>query len=82
MLADLGPAQASARVLPATDRTVAGIVRHLAWAEDHWFQARLLGLVLPEPWASAPLADDPDWPFHSSRHDSVDHVLSLQRVYA
>ena len=76
-LADLDQAQSSARVLEATDLTVAGIVKHLAWAEDHWFQARLLGLVLPEPWASAPLADDPDWPFHSSRDDSVDEVLSL-----
>jgi hypothetical protein len=76
-LADLDQAQASARVLEATDLTVVGIVKHLAWVEDHWFQGRLLGLALPEPWASAPLADDADWPFHSSRHDSVDEVLSL-----
>jgi Protein of unknown function (DUF664) len=76
-LADLDPAQASARVLEATDLTVGGIVKHLAWAEDRWFQGRLLGLDLPEPWASAPLAEDPDWPFHSSRNDSVDEVLSL-----
>jgi Protein of unknown function (DUF664) len=76
-LADLETAQASAHALEATDLTVGGIVKHLAWAEDRWFQGRLLGLELPEPWASAPLAEDPDWPFHSSQHDSVNEVLSL-----
>jgi Protein of unknown function (DUF664) len=76
-LADLDQAQASARALEATHLTVGGIVKHLAWAEDRRFQGKLLGLELPEPWASAPLAEDPDWPFHSSRHDSVDEVLSL-----
>jgi hypothetical protein len=59
-LADLDHAQASARVLVATDLTVGGIVKHLAWAEDRWFQGKLLGLELPEPWASAPLADRRD----------------------
>lgn len=38
---------ASARLLPATDLTNAGIVRHLAWAEDRWLQGRLLGRVMP-----------------------------------
>jgi hypothetical protein len=70
-------AHASAHVLPATDLTLGGLVKHLAWAEDRWFQGKLLGLELPEPWASAPLAEDPNWPFHSSQHDSVDEVLSL-----
>jgi Protein of unknown function (DUF664) len=76
-LADLDHAQASAHALPATDLTVGGIVKHLAWVEDRWFQGKLLGLELPEPWASAPLAEDADWPFRSSRHDSVAAVLSL-----
>jgi Protein of unknown function (DUF664) len=48
-LAELDPAQASARVLEATDLTVGGIVKHLAWAEDRWFQGRLLGLDLQNP---------------------------------
>jgi hypothetical protein len=38
---------------------------------------QVAGVGPPEPWASAPLAEDPDWPFHSSRNDSVDEVLSL-----
>jgi uncharacterized damage-inducible protein DinB len=76
-LADLDHAQASTRALDATDLTVGGIVKHLAWVEDRWFQERLVGVDPPEPWASAPLAEDPDWPFHSSDHDSVEALLSL-----
>ncbi len=76
-LADLDQAQASARALHATDLTVGGIVKHLAWVEDRWFQERLLGAEPPEPWASAPLAEDPDWPFHSSDQDSVEALISL-----
>jgi uncharacterized damage-inducible protein DinB len=76
-LADLDHSQASTRVLAATDLTVGGVVKHLAWAEDRWFQERLLGAEPPEPWASAPLADDPDWPFHSSRKDSVKEILNI-----
>src|SRR5437762_986270 len=69
--------QANARVLPSTNLTAAGIVKHLAWTEDLWFQAKMLGADLPEPWASAPLVTDPDWPFHSSRFDPVEAVVSL-----
>jgi uncharacterized damage-inducible protein DinB len=76
-LADLDHSHASTRVLEATDLTVGGIVKHLAWAEDRWFQERLLGAEAPDPWASAPLADDPDWPFHSSYQDSVEELLEL-----
>jgi hypothetical protein len=71
---------ANRRVLAATDLTVSGIVKHLAWVEDHWFQARLAGVGLPEPWASAPLDEDYDWPFHSAAGDSVASVLDLYRA--
>jgi hypothetical protein len=33
-LIDVGWEVASTRLLPATDLTIAGIVKHLAWAED------------------------------------------------
>jgi len=57
-LVDLEWEAASTRLLPATDLTIAGIVKHLAWAEDRWFQGRLLGAHMPAPW-DAPGADDP-----------------------
>ena len=76
-LGSIGDADASRRVLEATQLTMGGIVKHLAWAEDHWFQARLRGVDLPEPWASAPLASDREWPFHSAHRDSVESLIDL-----
>jgi hypothetical protein len=68
--------QASARPLPSTDMTMAGIVRHLAWAEDRWFQGRLLGLPMPTPW-DAPGADDPDAAMRFRAGDTIAGILEL-----
>jgi hypothetical protein len=75
---DLQPGEdASIRLLPATDLTIAGIVKHLAWAEDRWFQGRLLGVPMPAPW-DAPGADDPD---EAMRLVSDDTVAGIVRLY-
>jgi hypothetical protein len=75
-LADLAWEAASSRLLPATDLTIAGIVKHLAWAEDRWFQGRLLGTAMPAPW-DAPGADDPDRSMRLAADDTVDGILEL-----
>lgn len=67
---------ASTRLLPATDLTIAGIVKHLAWAEDRWFQGRLLGVKMPAPW-DAPGADDPDRAMRLVPGDTVDGIVEL-----
>jgi hypothetical protein len=77
-LADLTWEEASTPHLPATDLTIAGIVRHLAWAEDRWFQGRLLGAAMPSPW-NTPGADDPD---HSMRLASSDTVEGIVELYS
>jgi hypothetical protein len=68
--------QLSVSVPPST-LTLAGLVKHLALVEDGWFQEDLLGRDLPEPWASAPFDDDPDWDFHSAVDDSPSELLEL-----
>jgi len=68
--------QASMRLLPATDMTIAGIVRHLAWAEDRWFQGRLVGSEMPAPW-DAPGADDPDHSMRLVPGDTTDGIIQL-----
>jgi hypothetical protein len=75
-LVDVPWPQASARILPATDLTIAGVVKHLAWAEDRWFQGRLLGSVMPAPW-DRPGADDPDHSMRLVPDDTVDGILAL-----
>lgn len=68
--------QASARLLPASDLSIAGIVRHLAWAEDRWFHGRLLGTSMPPPW-DRPGADDPDDAMRLAPDDTVDGIVGL-----
>jgi len=75
-LVDVPWEHASARLLPATDMTIAGIVRHLAWAEDRWFQGRLLGSKMPAPW-DAPGSDDPDHSMRLVRGDTTDGIVQL-----
>lgn len=73
----LTDAQARTRTLPATELTPGGIVKHLAHMEDHWFTARVGSRQLPEPWASAPLDDQPDWDFESAVDDTVEEIAEL-----
>jgi hypothetical protein len=77
-LIDLQWEEASARLLPATDLTIAGIVKHLAWAEDRWFQGRLLGVEMPPPW-NLPGADDPD---HAMRLADGDTIHGIAELYS
>jgi len=63
--------------LPTTELTLAGLLKHLALVEDSWFQAVFLGEPLPEPWASAPFDDDPDWDFHSAPDDDPADLIRL-----
>jgi uncharacterized damage-inducible protein DinB len=69
--------EAAARVLPATELTVGGIVKHLAAMEDLWFSHKLLDVPSAEPWRSAPFDQDPDWEFHSAAEDSVAELRQL-----
>ncbi|RLP72749.1 DinB family protein [Mycetocola tolaasinivorans] len=46
--------------------TLGGLLRHLTFVEDIWFIRRFRGLRVPEPWASAPWSDDPDWELTSA----------------
>ena len=75
-LDDLDWDEASTQLLPATDLTIAGIVKHLAWAEDRWFQGRLLGVEMPAPWDGAG-ADDPDRAMRLAPGETIDSILEL-----
>lgn len=66
-----------ARRLPPSDLTLAGLVKHLAYVEDAWFHHRMLGEDRPEPWASAPFEDDPDWELQSAIEDEPDELVAL-----
>jgi hypothetical protein len=63
--------------LPTSGLTLAGLVKHAALNEDHWFGVVLLGRPQSEPWASAPWDDDPDWEFHTAVDDDPADLLAL-----
>jgi uncharacterized damage-inducible protein DinB len=70
------PEQAAARLLPGTDMTIGGIVKHLAQMEDLWFTHKLLGRELPPPWPSS----DETWAWSSAASDSLDTLRTLYRA--
>jgi predicted enzyme related to lactoylglutathione lyase/uncharacterized damage-inducible protein DinB len=73
-----GIARATATTSPVrSGTTIAGLVKHLALVEDSWFHYRFAGLPEPEPWASAPWDDDPDWEFHSAVDDTFEDLVAL-----
>jgi uncharacterized damage-inducible protein DinB len=76
-LDEVTDAEAAARLLPATELTVGGIVKHLAAVEDLWFSHKFLDIPSAEPWRSAPFDQDPDWEFHSAAGNTVAELRAL-----
>ncbi|WP_165956878.1 DUF664 domain-containing protein [Kribbella antibiotica] len=76
-LDDVTDAEAAARVLPATDMTIGGLVKHLSAVEDLWFSRKLLDVPSSEPWHSAPFDQDPDWEWHSAADNTVAEIRQL-----
>lgn len=77
---DLSADEIHARPLAATDLSIGRIVKHLAFTEDRWFQHKMLGLDLPEPWGAIDPATVHDWSFRSADLDSLATILDLYDV--
>ena len=60
--------------------TLAGLLKHLALVEDHYFQYRLLGRSPGTPWDGVDWDADPDWEWHSAADDSPEQVTALWRA--
>lgn len=75
--ADLSPEELRARPLAATKLSIGRLVKHLACVEDRWFQHKLLGRELPEPWRAIDGAEAHEWSFYSADDDRPEDVLSL-----
>lgn len=65
--------------LRPTTMTLGGILKHMAWVEDHWFTVRLLGHAPTAYWAGVDWDADRDWEWTSAANDSPDQVRSLWR---
>jgi uncharacterized damage-inducible protein DinB len=72
----LDRAQLATRV-GSSSLTLAGLVKHAALNEDHWFGVVLLGHPQAEPWASVDWDAAPNWEFRSALDDEPAELLAL-----
>lgn len=72
----LSPDQLNHTVAPST-LTLGGLLKHMAWVEQHWFHRIFLGNEQREPWLGAPWDRDRDWELTSAAGASFDQLLEL-----
>ncbi|MFC4337336.1 DinB family protein [Salininema proteolyticum] len=61
----------------ASDMTLGGILKHLAWVEDNWFGQFLHGQDPAPEWAGADWNADPDWEWTSAASEDPEELLAL-----
>jgi uncharacterized damage-inducible protein DinB len=59
--------------------TPGGLLKHLAYVEDHWFSRWLFGNDRQPPWNTVDWSVDPDFDWHSAADDTPDQVWTLWR---
>ncbi len=60
----------------ASALTIGGLLKHLAFAEDHIFTDKLTGEPVGEPWESL-WEDTDDWEFTSAADDSAEQLYAF-----
>ena len=74
--AGLDAAQLSQRLAPSA-MTLGGLLKHLAYVEDWWFNQVYADNPPPEPWASVDWQADGDWEWHSAAQDPPAQLRAL-----
>jgi hypothetical protein len=68
-------AEGMRRSVGTSTLTLGGLVKHLAFIEDHYLTHHLLGMDYPDAWH--PMADDPDWAWKSAADDTPEELRAL-----
>ncbi|RKR90301.1 uncharacterized protein DUF664 [Micromonospora pisi] len=74
--AGLDAAGLSVRVA-ASSMTLGGMLKHLAFVEDHWCSRALHGRERQPPWDTVDWEADPDWDWRSADGDSPEQLHAL-----
>ncbi|MEY4364741.1 MAG: hypothetical protein RLZZ305_85 [Actinomycetota bacterium] len=61
----------------ASTMTLGGILKHMAWVEDHWFSHFLLGRDRAALWLTVDWTADRDWEWSSAASDTPDALRAL-----
>jgi len=64
----------------ASDLTLGGLMKHMAYVEDEWFSRWLPGTERVEPWASVDWASAGDWELTSAVDDTPEELFALWRA--
>jgi uncharacterized damage-inducible protein DinB len=65
--------------LGASTMTLGGMLKHLAYYEDHWFSHRMQGNTRQAIWNADDWDADPDWEWNSAAEDSPEDLRALWR---
>ncbi len=68
--------QLAIRLEPST-MTLGGLLKHLAIVEESWFDEKLAGEELGEPWAEVDWDSDRDWEWRTAADDSPEYLFAL-----
>jgi uncharacterized damage-inducible protein DinB len=72
----LDAGQLDQRLEPST-MTLGGMLKHLAYVEDWWFNQVFAGNPAPEPWALVDWKADEDWDWHSAADDTPEQLRAI-----
>ncbi|WP_410642443.1 DinB family protein [Amycolatopsis sp. lyj-346] len=62
---------------PPATMTLGGLLKHLAYVEDHWFSHVLSGRDRTAPFDAIDWAATPDWDWESAAHDTPEQLREL-----
>jgi len=61
----------------ASTMTLGGMLKHLAYVEDHWFSRMLHGQEAAPPWDTVDWKADGDWDWHSAADDTPEQLHQI-----
>ena len=62
------------RTIASSTMTLAGLLKHMAYVEDHWFSGMLHDLPRMAPWSDVDWAATPDWEWEAAVSDTPEAV--------
>jgi uncharacterized damage-inducible protein DinB len=63
--------------MAASEMTLGGILKHLAYVEENWFGYRLSNRAPVAPWSEVDWDADPDWEWHTAAGDDSADLRAL-----
>ena len=73
---------ALAATTASSTMTLGGLLKHLAFVEDHWSVYWVAGRERSAPWATVDWAADPDWDWNSAVDDEPEDLLAMWKASA